>query len=307
MPKGTINMIHKNSIGRRKRHFIFWMLLFSILFPIFFSYYPMAKGFVMAFQNYNLLNINNIHWCGLDNFRELFSRSPGNSFYTTIGNTVKWVFISLFFQFTIGFGLALLLKKRFKGSDIYQGIIFFPWAVSGFLIGIIWRWLYNGTSGVFNDLLVRIGILSEPFGFLASTSTSLYACIIANIWYGIPYFTIMITAALRGVPADLYEAANMDGANPLQRFFHVTIPSIKSTLLLTLLLRTIWIFNFPDLIYAMTNGGPAGSSNIITSYMMQLVNNLDYGMASAVGVLCILVELVFAVFYLKLTKYGEED
>lgn len=117
----------------------------------------------------------------------------------------------------------------------------------------------------------------------------------------------MITAALRGVPADLYEAANMDGANPLQRFFHVTIPSIKSTLLLTLLLRTIWIFNFPDLIYAMTNGGPAGSSNIITSYMMQLVNNLDYGMASAVGVLCILVELVFAVFYLKLTKYGEED
>lgn len=225
-------MIHKNSIGRRKRHFIFWMLFFSILFPIFFSYYPMAKGFVMAFQNYNLLNIKNIHWCGLDNFRELFSRSPGNSFYTTIGNTVKWVFISLFFQFTIGFGLALLLKKRFKGSDIYQGIIFFPWAVSGFLIGIIWRWLYNGTSGVFNDLLVRIGILSEPFGFLASTSTSLYACIIANIWYGIPYFTIMITAALRGVPADLYEAANMDGANPLQRFFHVTIPSIKSTLLL---------------------------------------------------------------------------
>ena len=300
-------MIHKNSIGRRKRHFIFWMLFFSILFPIFFSYYPMAKGFVMAFQNYNLLNIKNIHWRGLDNFRELFSRSPGNSFYTTIGNTVKWVFISLFFQFTIGFGLALLLKKRFKGSDIYQGIIFFPWAVSGFLIGIIWRWLYNGTSGVFNDLLVRIGILSEPFGFLASTSTSLYACIIANIWYGIPYFTIMITAALRGVPADLYEAANMDGANPLQRFFHVTIPSIKSTLLLTLLLRTIWIFNFPDLIYAMTNGGPAGSSNIITSYMMQLVNNLDYGMASAVGVLCILVELVFAVFYLKLTKYGEED
>ena len=76
---------------------------------------------------------------------------------------------------------------------------------------------------------------------------------------------------------------------------------------LPLLLRTIWIFNFPDLIYAMTNGGPAGSSNIITSYMMQLVNNLDYGMASAVGVLCILVELVFAVFYLKLTKYGEED
>ena len=179
-------MIHKNSIGRRKRHFIFWMLFFSILFPIFFSYYPMAKGFVMAFQNYNLLNIKNIHWCGLDNFRELFSRSPGNSFYTTIGNTVKWVFISLFFQFTIGFGLALLLKKRFKGSDIYQGIIFFPWAVSGFLIGIIWRWLYNGTSGVFNDLLVRIGILSEPFGEHLNIALCLHNCKYM-VWYPLFY------------------------------------------------------------------------------------------------------------------------
>jgi len=300
-------MCQNNLIVKRQRRFIFWMLLPAILFPLFFTYYPMAKGFVMAFQNYNILNINHIQWCGLDNFKALFSRSPGNMFFITIGNTVKWVGISLFFQFTIGFGLALLLKKKFKGSGAYQGCIFFPWAVSGFLIGIIWRWLYNGTSGVFNDIFIRLGILDKPFGFLANSNTALYACIVANIWYGIPYFTIMITAALRGVPADLYEAANMDGASPLQQFIRITVPSIKSTLLLTLLLRTIWIFNFPDLIYAMTNGGPSGSSNIITSYMLQLVNNLDYGAASAVGVLCVLTELIFVVLYLKVTKYGKEE
>ena len=300
-------MGQNNLIVKRQRRFIFWMLLPAILFPLFFTYYPMAKGFVMAFQNYNILNINHIQWCGLDNFKALFSRSPGNMFFITIGNTVKWVGISLFFQFTIGFGLALLLKKKFKGSGAYQGCIFFPWAVSGFLIGIIWRWLYNGTSGVFNDIFIRLGILDKPFGFLANSNTALYACIVANIWYGIPYFTIMITAALRGVPADLYEAANMDGASPLQQFIRITVPSIKSTLLLTLLLRTIWIFNFPDLIYAMTNGGPSGSSNIITSYMLQLVNNLDYGAASAVGVLCVLTELIFVVLYLMVTKYGKEE
>ena len=272
-------MGQNNLIVKRQRRFIFWMLLPAILFPLFFTYYPMAKGFVMAFQNYNILNINHIQWCGLDNFKALFSRSPGNMFFITIGNTVKWVGISLFFQFTIGFGLALLLKKKFKGSGAYQGCIFFPWAVSGFLIGIIWRWLYNGTSGVFNDIFIRLGILDKPFGFLANSNTALYACIVANIWYGIPYFTIMITAALRGVPADLYEAANMDGASPLQQFIRITVPSIKSTLLLTLLLRTIWIFNFPDLIYAMTNGGPSGSSNIITSYMLR--RNPDYLQAAA--------------------------
>lgn len=300
-------MTHNNSISKRNRRFIFWMILPAVLFPLIFTYYPMARGFVMAFQNYNILNIKNIRWCGFENFRTLFANTPGNSFYATIGNTVQWVLISLIFQFTIGFGLALLLKKKFRGGDLYQGVIFFPWAVSGFLIGIIWRWLYNGTSGVFNDILVRLHILSEPFGFLANTNTALYACIIANIWYGIPYFTIMITASLRGVPSDLYEAANMDGASPVQQFFHITVPSIKSTLLLTLLLRSIWIFNFPDLIYAMTGGGPAGSSNIVTSYMMQLVNHLDYGMASAVGVLCVLIQLIYAIFYLKLTRYGEES
>ena len=123
----------------------------------------------------------------------------------------------------------------------------------------------------------------------------------------IPFFTIMITAALRGVSEDLYEAADVDGASPYQKFTNITVPCIRSVLLLTVLLRVIWIFNFPDLIYSMTQGGPAGSSNIITSYMMQLVQSLDYGLASAVGVLCILFLIVFAAIYLVATKYTDEE
>lgn len=261
----------------------------------------------MAFQSYNLMNIKNIKWIGLGNFKKLFESSVSNNFYQTLMNTVKWVVISLFFQFTIGFGLALVLKKKFKGSGIYQGLIFFPWAVSGFIIGIMWRWMFNGTSGVINDILMKLHLISQPVGWLAEKGTALYACIIANIWYGIPFFTIMITAALRGVPADLYEAADVDGANAFQQFRYVTVPCIKSVLLLTVLLRVIWIFNFPDLIYSMTQGGPAGSSNIITSYMMQLVQSLDYGLASAVGVLCILFLATFAAIYLVVTKYTEKE
>lgn len=261
----------------------------------------------MAFQNYNLMNIKNISWNGLGNFKKLFENSVSNTFYQTLMNTVKWVVISLFFQFTIGFGLALVLRKKFKGSGLYQGLIFFPWAVSGFIIGIMWRWMFNGTSGVINDILMKLHLISQPVGWLANKETALYSCIIANIWYGIPFFTIMITAALRGVPEDLYEAADVDGASGFQQFRYVTVPSIKSVLLLTVLLRVIWIFNFPDLIYSMTQGGPAGSSNIITSYMMQLVQSLDYGLASAVGVLCILFLAIFAAFYLTVTKYTDGE
>lgn len=299
-----------NGVGKMKRKrniYIVCLLLPSIVLPMIFTYYPMLKGGMMAFQSYNLMDIGNIKWIGLGNFRKLFEPNPSNSFYTILGNTVKWVCISLFFQFTVGFGIALMLKKKFRGSGIYQGLIFFPWAVSGFVIGIMWRWMFNGTSGVINDVLRRIGLISEPVGWLADKNTALLSCIFANIWYGIPFFTIMITAALRGVSEDLYEAASVDGANALVKFRYITVPSIKSVLLLTLLMRVIWIFNFPDLIYSMTQGGPAGSSHIVTSYMMQLVQSLDYGLASAVGLLSILFLIFFAVIYLAATKHLSGD
>lgn len=300
-------MRQKSKLRFRRNCFILCMVLPAIIMPLIFTYYPMFKGSMMAFQDYNLMNIKNIRWIGLDNFKKLFTYSISNTFHTTMLNTVKWVGISLFFQFTLGFAMALVLKKKFKGSGVYQGLIFFPWAVSGFIIGIMWRWMFNGTSGVINDVFMKLNLISEPVGWLASKDTALYSCIIANIWYGIPFFTIMITAALRGVSEDLYEAANVDGANSIQKFFYITVPYIRSVLLLTVLLRVIWIFNFPDLVYSMTQGGPAGSSNIITSYMMQLVQSLDYGLASAVGVLCVLFLMTFAGIYLLITKYTEEE
>lgn len=300
-------MRQKSKLRFRRNCFILCMVLPAIIMPLIFTYYPMFKGSMMAFQDYNLMNIKNIRWIGLDNFKKLFTYSISNTFHTTMLNTVKWVGISLFFQFTLGFAMALVLKKKFKGSGVYQGLIFFPWAVSGFIIGIMWRWMFNGTSGVINDIFMKLNLISEPVGWLASKDTALYSCIVANIWYGIPFFTIMITAALRGVSEELYEAANVDGANPIQKFFYITVPYIRSVLLLTVLLRVIWIFNFPDLVYSMTQGGPAGSSNIITSYMMQLVQSLDYGLASAVGVLCVLFLMAFAGVYLLITKYTEEE
>ena len=295
----------KQKLAGSKNRFIFFMLLPALILPLIFTYYPMIKGSLMAFQSYNLMNVTNIKWIGLGNFQKLFANTPGNIFYTILKNTAIWVIVSLFFQFTIGFALALMLRKKFRGSSVYQGLIFFPWAVSGFLIGIMWRWMFNGTSGVINDILLRIGIIHSPIAWLASKNTALLSVIIANIWYGIPFFTIMITAALRGVPQELYEAAEVDGANAVGKFFNITIPSIKSVILLTILMRVIWIFNFPDLIYSMTQGGPGGSSHIITSFMMQKVQSLDYGLASALGLLVILFLTVFTIIYFSVTKFGK--
>ena len=165
-----------------------------------------------------------------------------------------------------------------------------------------------GSFGVHHrHVLQKLGLIEQPIGWLSSGSTSLLSVIIANIWYGIPYFVIMITAALQGVPQELYEAADMDGAGSLAKFRVITLPHIKSVLILTCLLRVIWIFNGPEAIIAMTNGGPAGSSQIMTSYMYTLINSLDYGKASAIGVICTVILTLYTIFYLKITSLNKED
>lgn len=288
-----------------ERRFILCMLLPSVILVVALTYYPLARGITMAFQNYSLFNMKNIRFIGLTNFRKLFEFTPTNMFYNTLLNTAKWVLVSLVCQFLIGFLLAMVLQARFFGKKIYQGMIFFPWAISGFVIGIMWRWMFNGTAGVINDLLIKLGILKSQFGFLSEISSALNSVIVANIWYGVPFFIIMINAALQSVPGDLYEAASVDGAGSFRRFTTITMPHIRPVLVLTVLLRVIWIFNFPELIQAMTAGAPAGSSHIVTSYMMEKIRGLDYGMGSAIGLICILFLSVYAVVYLSVTQFGK--
>lgn len=166
--------------------------------------------------------------------------------------------------------------------------------------------MFNGTSGVINDLFLKIGFIKQPIGWLSDPSMAMNSVIVANIWYGIPFFTIMITAAMAGISEDMYEAAEVDGGGALVKFWYITLPEIKPVLLLTVLLRVIWVFNFPELVYSMTDGGPGDSTHIITSYMMNKIMSLDYGMGSAIGVVVILVLSVFASIYLWLTERGEE-
>ncbi len=294
--------------GRKRRltsrqWFVLGMLLPGILVVLAFTYYPLSRGIVMAFQNYTLWDIFDRRFIGFKNFIDIFRT---REFPMLLMNTVKWVFVSLACQFFLGFGLALLLRRKFRGSGLYQGMVYVPWAISGFLIGLIWRWLMNGQSGALNDILMRLHLIDQPIRWLSDVKVVMWSCIIANVWYGIPFFAIMIQAALKGVPDELYEAADIDGSSATFKFTHITLPYIAPILVLTTLLRVIWILNFPDLIYTMTNGGPANASHILSTYMIDmLMFNQDYGKASATGVIIMAVLLSYAVFYLKITRFEE--
>jgi multiple sugar transport system permease protein len=283
--------------------FIFLCLLPALLLVTVFIYYPMFKGVIMAFQSYSLFDLTNIEFIGLENFKTVMAEA---GFIESLINSFYWVFFSLIPQFIIGFIVALLLRKKFRGRGIYQAFVFFPWAMSGFLIGLIWRWMLNGQSGVINDLLMKLNIIDTAIPFLADPTWAMISVIVANIWYGITFFAIMILAALQSIPDELYEAAKIDGANYIQQLLKITIPYILPTLIVTSLLRVIWILNFPDLIYSLTNGGPAGSTHILSTFMLEkLIYGQNYGQAAAVGVIMIFVLLCFSIFYLLATKFNK--
>ena len=283
------------------------MMLPAFLLVVIFLYFPLARGIVMAFQNYNMFDLTNVHFIGLDNFKSVIL-NPNISFVQILLNTLVWTIFSLIFQFILGFGLALLLKKPFAGRGIYSGFVFYGYALSGFAIGLLWSWLFNGQFGLFNDLLIKLGIIDESIGFLSNPKIAMISVIITNVWYGIPFFGIMLLAALQSVPNDLYEAAVIDGCGVFRKLFSVTIPYIKPTIISTLLLRTMWIVNFPDIIYAMTNGGPVNSTNILATQMINTVfKEYDYGKGSAIGVIIMAILFVYSVIYLKLTKSAGDD
>ncbi|MGO1487875.1 MAG: carbohydrate ABC transporter permease [Arachnia sp.] len=274
----------------------------AFVFVGVFTYYPMLVGSQMAFRQWSLWDLTSTPWIGLGNFRDLLADPL---FPVVMRNSFIWVAGSLIPQLFLGFLIALALRKKFRLRGLYQAVIFYPWAVSGFLIGILFRWMFNSEFGVINDLMMRAGLTETPIPWLADPQLALLSVIIANIWYGVTFFAIMILAALQSVPEDLYEAAALDGANRWRTLISVTIPTIRSTLVLTILLRIIWIFNFPDIIYGMTGGGPGNRTQIVTTWMIQFTQQGEYGVASALGFIVVGVLTVFTGAYLALlTRRG---
>lgn len=287
--------------NRRRRRFgqSSWSLLLYIapaaLFIGWFTYYPIASGAPKAFQSWNLYDINNTPWIGFGNFQALAS-DP--TMAIVLKNSLIWVVASIVPQLLIGLTLAVFMWKTFKGRGVYQALVFFPWAMSGFLIGIIFRWMFNSEFGVINDLLVRFGLIDTPVPWLADPELAMLFSIIANIWYGVTFFAIMILAALQSVDQEMLEAGEVDGAGFWRSLFMLVLPSIRYTVALTVLLRVIWIFNFPDIIYAMTGGGPANRTQIMTTWLVDLTQQGAYGNAAALGLMIVAILCAFAVFYL---------
>lgn len=168
--------------------------------------YPLIESIIMSFQSYKLSKPNDIAWNDFKNYIKMFT---DKNFLLLVKNSLVYVIASVAGQFLLGLGLALSLNTKFKGRGIYQSIVFLPWAFSAFVVGLLFRWSFNGEYGVINDLLQKLGIIDKGISWLGTPGLSLAVVTMAMIWIGIPFFAINILAALQSVPAEIYEAADL--------------------------------------------------------------------------------------------------
>jgi multiple sugar transport system permease protein len=280
-------------------------ILPSFLIIIGFLFYPIATVFYYSVQHYDVSAPYYNGFAGLENFVNIFTQDK--MFVPSLINSAKWVVTEVGLQLICGMILALLLNQTFKFRGLVRAIAFIPWAISGVLASVMWSMMFNEHMGVINDMLMKVGLINEPMAFLASTSTAFGAVIIAELWRGIPFFAITLLAGLQSIPNELYEAANVDGANRWKSFIYVTLPQLKNTIVLTTLLRVVWEFNNVDLIFNLTGGGPAHSTTTLTMYIADLaVHGSNFGYGSALTVISFGILLIFAVIYLKLSRYEKE-
>lgn len=299
-------MIIKNKKHRETiRGYLFVAPVFLLLLS--FSLYPLLRTVYLSFFDIKLASINRMNFVGWKNYLTFFNRNSPSLLKQILPATFFYVFGSVAGQIGFGFIVALLVNQKFvKGREIFRGIIILPWVVSGIIIAISWRFMYEPRLGVLNYVLTLFGNKSPPT-WLNDTNLVMGCLIVANIWHGMAFSFIIQTSGLHSIPEDLMEAAMVDGANGFQRLQYIIGPLMRPFVVLNVILTSMATVNSFDLIYAMTNGGPLFTTEVIAVHMYHRAFDFGrLGEGAAVATVILLLNLVLTVFYLRMNNKKED-
>ncbi|MFN8194486.1 MAG: sugar ABC transporter permease [Nocardioidaceae bacterium] len=286
--------------------------------------YPLVQGVFQSFTNLNEGNQQSVictktlgggedckenpkksEFVGLKNYTQILSGERGH-FWREFTNTVVWTVSCVFFHYTLGLGLAVMLNRRFKGRGVYRVLLIVPWAVPAFVSAFAWKFLFNQEFGLINSALEKFG--GSGVNWFEHRWTAMFTAIVTNVWLGVPFMMVALLGGLQSINNDLYEAASIDGASPWQRFWNITMPGLAPVSATVILLGTIWTFNMFPIIYFVTGGAPAGETEILVTgaYKAAFTGLRNYSLAASYGVLILSLLLVYASFYRRaLRKQGE--
>ena len=260
--------------------------------------YPILYGIYISFFDTNL--VNKWEFVGL---RYYFQALTDTSFLHSLWMTVIFTVSVVVGHFFIGFVFASILNMDIRFRTVLRGILILPWLFPDVVIAYLFKWILNTQGGIVNELLLHFGLISDPIGWLSTSATAFPSVILVSIWKGYPLVMVQILAGIQTISTDMYEAAEIDGANLGQRFRYVTIPALKPILTTILILDTVWVFKQFTLIWLMTSGGP-GSSTMVSA--IEIYKNafsyFKYGLASAQSVYILLICYLIGVVFRRLLR-----
>jgi len=250
-------------------------------------------------------NPDRAKFVGLKNYTDVLTGERGR-FWMQFTNTIVWTVSCVFFHFSIGLGLAVMLNRNFRGRSLYRVLLIVPWAVPAFVSAFAWKFLFNPKFGLINSTLERLGM--DGVDWFNHRWTSLFTAIVTNVWLGVPFMMVALLGGLQSINQDLYEAASIDGASPWQQFRNITLPGLRPVSSTVILLGTIWTFNMFPIIYFVTGGQPAGETEILVTgaFRAAFEGLRNYSLAATYGVLILSLLMVYASFYRRaLRNQGE--
>jgi multiple sugar transport system permease protein len=265
--------------------------------------YPLLNSMYIGFLDKSLI-YGGDDFVGLKNILAVLN----GDFWPILSNTLVFSLAATLLPFFVGFLVALLLNSPFRGQGILRGAFLLPWLIPSVIASFLWLWIFNANYGVLNGVLRNLGLIEQNINWLSKGDSAMIAVLIAKTWQTFPWITIMVLAGLQTIPAELMEAAALDGANRFQRFLSITVPHLKGVSGVVLLLSLIWNFQHFETIYVMTRGGPAKATTTFAVAVYQTAfQSFDLGKAGALGILWMILLSLVVIIYLRFGMGSEES
>lgn len=294
-----------HSRGNRKQARRNTLIGWTFILPNFlgflaFTLIPVTAAFALSFMEWTSFTAP--RWVGLENFQRMFQ---SDTFWVALCNTVAYALGHVPLTMALALVLAMLLNRKLKGIGFFRVAIFFPYITSLVAVAVVWNMLFSPDTGPINQFLNSIGIAETP-GWTSSSDWAMPAVIITSVWRDMGYYMVLYLAGLQAIPSELYEAAEVDGASAWQRFWNVTIPSLRPTTFFVVVMLTVSSFKVFDLIVVMTNGGPGRSTTVLSQLIYQEgIGEGKFGYSSAISLVLFVIVLTVTVLQFKIQQRRE--
>ncbi len=282
-------------------------ILPSLLFILLIFLIPIVYTLVISFFSWNLLRPDlGIKYVGFQNYLQAL-KNPFT--WETIGRTFYFVIISVLLELIFGFSLALSLNTEFKGWKIVQSIILIPFMIAPVVVGFAWKFIVNNDYGPLPHLLINLGLTSITENpLLANSTTAMFMVILADVWEYTPFVTLVLLAGLKALPQEPYEAAYVDGASAIQRFFYITLPLLRPSIMVAVVIRTLTSLRVFDTIFIMTGGGPGSATETLSFYGYRLAfQSYQMGYSSTINLISFFLAIIFTLIYMKLIGWDSNE